>query len=90
MQYEDSSEDELSTDGGSDVDDKDEQNGLVDVEDLGNIMNKQKTANVSLCMMFHKCSDRESHCCVSGVTVAEYISTSSCLPLTHPFQKLLF
>ncbi|KAK2172843.1 hypothetical protein NP493_925g02007 [Ridgeia piscesae] len=46
VQYEDSSEDELSTDGGSDVDDKDEQNGLVDVEDLGNIMNKQKTANV--------------------------------------------
>ena len=58
MQYEDSSEDELSTDGGSDVDDKDERNGLVDVEDLGNVMNNQKTANVSLCMMFHKCNDR--------------------------------
>ena len=58
MQYEDSSEDELSTDGGSDVDDKDEQNGLVDVEDLGNVMNNQKTANVSLCTMFHKWNDR--------------------------------
>ena len=58
MQYEDSSEDELSTDGGSDVDDKDEQNGLVDVEDLGIVMNNQKTANVSLSTMFHKWNDR--------------------------------
>ena len=47
MHYEDDSEDELSTDGGSDVDDGDIQSPLVDVEDLGRVMNGQKTADVS-------------------------------------------
>ena len=47
MHYEDDSEGELSTDGGSDVDDGDTQSSLVDVEDLGRVMNGQKTADVS-------------------------------------------
>lgn len=55
MHYEDTSEDELSTDVGSDVDDG--QNGLVDVEDLGTVMNSQKTADVSSCLTFHNHSD---------------------------------
>ena len=50
MQYEDTSED-----GDSDVDDG--QNGLVDVEDLGTVMNSQKTADVSSCLTFHNHSD---------------------------------
>ena len=47
MHYEDDGEDELSSDGGSDVDDGDIQSPLVDVEDLGRVMNSQKTADVS-------------------------------------------
>ena len=47
MHYEDNSEEELSTDEGSDVDDGDTQSHLVDVEDLGRVMNGQKTADVS-------------------------------------------